>query len=558
MAVVADLIAYLKLDSAQFKQELEVAKTNMQSFADTAKVGVVAAAAAITGVLIGAIYELKSAISESTENIRELGHSAERLGIGVEAFQSLKFAAEASGVSADQLNTALKFMEKNLGNVEAGLAQGKLPEYFKDLGLNVSELVQLPIEQQFTRILNAINALPDPLERTASRIAIFGKSGQVMGSLGKDVGDLQAKFEDLGISLSSDQVNAVDEYAKHVTELTTLWGGFKNQLTVSLIPVLDELITWIENTISSMGGMQTIVDSTKNAIVNFVTGIYSGWKTLNTEIDLFIIGIEKAIVLFLKFNEITTLGLSRLLTNIHQDIENLQADINKKEVALVPTGNNTPTNSNLTSTSSAHKSISDFQNQSVNNGFAEALQQKAVTNEYKEQLKTLKEAVATQQQKISAATKEQQILKELIDGTGGENDRLKQSENSVKKIQDEFLNMQKNHLLDDADVEKVQAVEDAFQKFTDYDEKLKNDDAFKTMFENNRLNDFTKVLQYFNNPSNQFGAGNTQRDQKVALDIKIAAEEGFAAKVASSSENQQVIVNTVNELLSDTTRGELR
>ncbi len=265
MAVITDLIAKLQLDTSQFKAGLSSAQAEVQSFSSRAATAFKSLAAAFA---IGYVFdELAHSILDATHHVEDLVHSSERLGIGVEALEKLNYAANLSGVSTEQLNTSLKFMEKNLGNIELGLAGGKLPQYFKDMKLNVSELLQLPIEKQFTAITAAIDTMPDPLERAAARMAIFGRGGVVIGSMSGQVEKLSEQFDSLGIGLSTKQADAVVTFGKGVKELGAVWEGFKNQLAAALAGPLTEMLEGFEQSITDMGGMKVVAKELATVII---------------------------------------------------------------------------------------------------------------------------------------------------------------------------------------------------------------------------------------------------------------------------------------------------
>lgn len=271
MAVITDLIAKLKLDDSQFRAGLSSAQGHVQSFSNSAVTAFKAVASAFA---IGyAIKEVVSGLKEATSNITAMVHSAERLGIGFEALEKLTYAAKLSGVSTEQLNTSLKFMEKNLGNLELGLAGGKLPQYFNEMNIQVGQLLQLPIEKQFLAITSAIDKMPDPLERAAARMAIFGRGGVVIGSMSGQVEKLSANFEKLGVGLSAEQGESVVSFGKSVLELGAVWEGFSNQLIAVLAGPLKDMIQGFESNIQEMGGMKAAAKAMGDIIIPILKGI---------------------------------------------------------------------------------------------------------------------------------------------------------------------------------------------------------------------------------------------------------------------------------------------
>ncbi len=317
MALIADLIAKLKLDSAQFSAGLATATAETEGFASKAKLGLLAVAGVLTGALAGGFYALKNTITEQTAKITELVHTSERLGVGVGPLQELQYAANLAGMSTDQLNTSLKFMEKNIGNVGLGLAGAKVSKYFDDMGISAKALLALPIDQQFLAISAGIKTIKDPAEQVAIAIALLGKSGTVsLGLLKSNVTGTIAEFKALGVELTDNQAKSVEQYGEDVKKLDTLWEGFKNHLTVAIIPKLEELITWIESTIQSMGGMGPVATIVGQDIVQGLQVAFVILQGLKNAVDIVIIAFDALAATALETFRIATLGLADLASNI--------------------------------------------------------------------------------------------------------------------------------------------------------------------------------------------------------------------------------------------------
>ncbi len=250
MAIITDLIAKLKLDSAQFKAELLTSTENINTFSNKAKLGLLAVAGILTGAVIGGLHELKSTIAESTEKMTALVHSSERLGVGVEALQRLQFASNLAGVSVDQLNTLLKFMEKNLGNIGTGVAGKKLGTYFDEMGISAKALLALPIEEQFNANIKwmlretiyehggqlGFGGIANQDERAAASMAVFGRGGIVaLGLVQHGVSAAEKQFDSLGIAVSGKGAESIEQYGEKVKVLDAVWEGFKNQLTAAVV-----------------------------------------------------------------------------------------------------------------------------------------------------------------------------------------------------------------------------------------------------------------------------------------------------------------------------------
>lgn len=315
MAIIADLITKLKLDATQLHAGLASAGQKMTSFSNKAKVGMLAVAAVIGGALIGAFHTLAEVISEQEKKISDLVDTSTRLGAGIPELQRLQYAAGQSGMSIETLNKGLGIMEKNLGN--AARAGDSAKDAFGRIGLKASELAAMGIDQQYLAISEAIKTLPTPAAQAAAAMAIFGRAGITQLSLLKDnVGGLIGEFKSLGIELTDNQARSVEAYGDSVKRLDAIWEGFKAQLTVAVIPALEELIKWIQASVISMGGMGPVAKAVGEGIVSGLQVAFVILQGLKNAVDIVIIAFDVLAATALKSFRVASLGLADLTTNI--------------------------------------------------------------------------------------------------------------------------------------------------------------------------------------------------------------------------------------------------
>jgi len=329
MALIADLVAKLKLDSTQFKAGLIAAAEETSSFASKAKLGLMSVAGILAGAVTGGFFALKSIISESVEKMDDLAHSSERLGIGVEAMQRLGYAAKLAGVSGEQLNTTLKFMEKNIGNIAGGTlgSSAIVGKYFTEMGISMKDIMNLPIEEQFNVIIKGLGNIENQDKRAAAATGIFGRGGLIALSLVKEgVSDAEKQFDSFGTALSGKQVASVHKFGKEIIALNALWGGFKNQLTAAVVPALENLITWIMNSTKSMGGMGAVAKIAAQDIAIGFKGAFIVLKGLENAVNIVIIAFDALAATALQTFRVATLGIADLTTNIAKTQHGFELD----------------------------------------------------------------------------------------------------------------------------------------------------------------------------------------------------------------------------------------
>lgn len=191
---------------------------------DTA-VGKVAATVAATftvGAVIGAI---KSA-GQWAGRIDDL---SKKMGISVEAVQRLDHAAKQNGSSIEAVGSAIAQMSKRLVEGDSS-AVGALDK----LGVSLHALRAQAPDRAFATLATAIADVPDPMERSAIAMQLFGRSGAdllpMMGSLERDMAN--------AVVANKAMIEAGDRLGDSWDKLTTVGTGFLAAALVPLEPAL--------------------------------------------------------------------------------------------------------------------------------------------------------------------------------------------------------------------------------------------------------------------------------------------------------------------------------
>lgn len=134
--------------------------------------------AGVEGGIIGGMLGLeglekaKEAINEFAESAKKITVESERVGTTAEDWQRLTHAAEESGSSAEEVAAAFGRLSKAIIDPTADGAAA-----IAKLGLNFKDLRAMSPSQVFDAVAGAIAEIPDPLEKSATAMEIFGKSG---------------------------------------------------------------------------------------------------------------------------------------------------------------------------------------------------------------------------------------------------------------------------------------------------------------------------------------------------------------------------------------------
>lgn len=216
------------------KAAIKSAKGNLRSLDGSVKklaggFAVLAGASAIGAVVKG-----------SLEAADQIGKMSDRLGIGAAELQKLQFAAEQTGVGVSTFNTALQRMVRRIEEAKSG--SGVAVKALDAIGLSAQNIADLPVEEQFLRISEAMSQLEDTGIRTNAMMQIFDTEGvalaQTMMNGRESVEALGQELEDMGAVLSQSQIDTATEAQDAMNSLSRSLGGLRDIIVIGIAPAL--------------------------------------------------------------------------------------------------------------------------------------------------------------------------------------------------------------------------------------------------------------------------------------------------------------------------------
>lgn len=190
------------------------------------------------GIGIGAITTLTANAFEMASSLNE---AAQKAGVTVEALQELRVAAQQTGVSEDQLATAMGRLNKSMGE----LAQGKkgAVDAFAAIGLAAEDLKGKTPEQALRIIADQLNKLPSVQERVAAGSAIMGRSfSQLLPLINGGSAALDKYAQE---SRKAGQISTED--AKKLDDLADSWDRLKTRVGVATANMIAGTARFLES-----------------------------------------------------------------------------------------------------------------------------------------------------------------------------------------------------------------------------------------------------------------------------------------------------------------------
>ncbi|MCC6621218.1 MAG: hypothetical protein IT385_08185 [Deltaproteobacteria bacterium] len=177
-----------------------------------------------------------------------------RTGLGTAMLQELHFVAEQGGMTMEEFAGSMQVATKNIGDLAAG--RGKLKGFLSAVaGPDFARaLKKASPETRLELVIGGLLQIKDEAKRAAYAQAFFGESGGKMAALadlGADkIAELRKEARDLGVVMSEDDVDALDEVGDELGKLERGVDAVKRKFGVELaraaLPVLKEAVTWIK------------------------------------------------------------------------------------------------------------------------------------------------------------------------------------------------------------------------------------------------------------------------------------------------------------------------
>jgi hypothetical protein len=170
----------------------------------------------------------------------EVDETAQKLRMGAEAFQELRYAAELSGVkSFDAMMTKLNANVAKFAKDSGGAK--RLAEY----GVNAKQLAKLKPDVAVMYLADKLNTIKDPAKRARAELDLFGKSGAEMGAFlsqgSKGIRSLRDQFKEAGGVISEETIAQAAAYDEARGKMMASITGVKNIVGAKLIPHFTEL-----------------------------------------------------------------------------------------------------------------------------------------------------------------------------------------------------------------------------------------------------------------------------------------------------------------------------
>jgi hypothetical protein len=183
--------AALRTDMAEARRIIDTNTNTMQrAFSGVSSAArTTATAIGSIGIALG-VSELVSYARTVIDTVGALGEMADQVGVTTDALQALQFQALQSGASVETLEGGLARFTRSVGDAAEG--NDALLDRFKQLGVGILDSTGKlrSNESILGDVAQALDKIDDPAKRAAAVVDLFGKSGQKLLPLLKDLAEV--------------------------------------------------------------------------------------------------------------------------------------------------------------------------------------------------------------------------------------------------------------------------------------------------------------------------------------------------------------------------------
>lgn len=232
-------------DSTNLEKTLKGARKGVDTFKSYAlkAAGAIGVAFSFTAAIQG--------LNKFYNKLDEVGKRSSALGVTVEYYQKMQYAAERTGSSLDQVYEAMHKVQKFAGDAKAGNADAQ--KTFAALGIDLETLERLRPDELFDLVNKQLAAMPTALERTSYGAKLMGESYGKMSNYLRDYISLGEEAQQKGFIIDAEQVKEVEAMKDAFTDVGKAIEVAVAKL-VSMSGITGKLLEYAEGLAALAGG----------------------------------------------------------------------------------------------------------------------------------------------------------------------------------------------------------------------------------------------------------------------------------------------------------------
>lgn len=317
MADADELIIKIGADFQELKNQLKKAGGKVDNFGDdTKKVGkeidkitkkmgagfkTVASSVKAATVGITALGVAVSAVSKLTLDSADAQNLwARRLKVNQEEFSKLVSVGHRFGATVDDVGDSIKDLNERIADAASG--NKTYEEAFERMGLASKNLINLPVEEQFLKVADAISKMTNVGNKNFVVADLMADAGfrllPMLDKGAKGIKEMADEMTRMGATMSSSEIKKFEELNKKLREGELALKAAGKELTLAFAPAIEWLATdgvkhlkeftkWYGNfteiVSGKIGGGKPVIEAVIGGIIDSTDSIEDRIKVLEKE-----------------------------------------------------------------------------------------------------------------------------------------------------------------------------------------------------------------------------------------------------------------------------------
>ena len=206
---------------------------------------------------VATVGGLAALVNRSISAADAIGKTADKIGVGVEALQELRFAAKASGIEQQTLDMALQRFTRR--TAEAAQGTGEAKDALAQLGITLRDQDGhlRRSEDLLGDVADAFARIEDPAERVRLAFKLFDSEGVALVNLLGDgsgaLDQMRERARDLGIVLDEHLVRDAERARTELDTLAQVVSANLTRAALEAAPVIADLSSWLADVAGKAG-----------------------------------------------------------------------------------------------------------------------------------------------------------------------------------------------------------------------------------------------------------------------------------------------------------------
>lgn len=246
-------------------------------------------------------------VNKSVEAGDRIDKMSQKMQMSRKTFQELEYVFSQNGANIEIMNTGMAKLSKTIDGARIGTKKNVAT--FKALGISLKDSSGKikSTEKVMFEAIARLQKMPEGARKSALAMELFGKSANELAPLlngsAKGVEELRKKFNDLGMGMSDEQVDAAIKFKDSMDTIQRAFEGLGNQIGADLLPMIQEVADKI---IENMPKIKETVTPILQGICEVVKFVIDNFETLK----IVTISVASSFVAFKVLTTINTLWLA--------------------------------------------------------------------------------------------------------------------------------------------------------------------------------------------------------------------------------------------------------